>query len=190
MSDLDQRVRLAAFTFLDQQTLLHGRTLPRDVLAAGFMFDGTRVPLLGPQGIFKPAVLDLPLSITTVPPVEGKPRPYDDEMTPDGLLRYRYRGTDADHRDNVGLQTAMQQQVPLAYFLGVVPGRYMASLPAYIVGDDPQTLAFTSRSMTVSSPWQVRQRPRKHRRPTSGGGTSPGWFDSDSTSRRSASEFF
>jgi len=29
MSDLDQRVRLAAFTFLDQQTQLHGETLPR-----------------------------------------------------------------------------------------------------------------------------------------------------------------
>jgi putative restriction endonuclease len=75
MTDLDQRVRLAAFEFLDQQRELHGETLPREVLATGFVFDGKRAPLLAPQGIFKPAVLDLPLSITTVPPVEGKPRP-------------------------------------------------------------------------------------------------------------------
>jgi putative restriction endonuclease len=69
MPDLDQRVRLAAFSFLDQQTQIHGETLPRDLLAAGFTFEDQRVPLLGPQGIFKPALLALPLSITTVPPV-------------------------------------------------------------------------------------------------------------------------
>jgi hypothetical protein len=43
MADLDQRVRLAAFTFLDQQTQLHGETLPRKALAAGLMFDGQRI---------------------------------------------------------------------------------------------------------------------------------------------------
>ena len=67
--DLDQRVRLAAFTFLDQQVQLHGETLPRTVLARGFDFDGRRVPLLGPEGIIKPAILpSIPLSITTAPP--------------------------------------------------------------------------------------------------------------------------
>jgi hypothetical protein len=55
--DLDQRVRLASFTFLEEQTKLHGETLPRTVLAQGFDFDGRRVPLLGPEGIFKPAIL-------------------------------------------------------------------------------------------------------------------------------------
>jgi hypothetical protein len=40
------------------------------------------------------------------------------------------------HRDNVGLRTSMQQQIPLIHLLGVVAGRYMASWPAYIVGDD------------------------------------------------------
>src|SRR4029453_4089656 len=143
MSERDQRVRLAAFTFLEQQTQLHGETLPREGLARGFEFAGARVPLVGPQGIFEPALLDLPLSITTVPPVEGKPRPYEDEVDTSGLLRYRYRGTDARHRDNAGLREAMHQQIPLIYFLGVVPGRYMASWPAYIVGDDPHGLTFT-----------------------------------------------
>ena len=87
--DLDASVRLAAFAFLDEQTRLHGETLPREVLAAGFVFDDIRVRLLGPQGIFKPALIDLPLSITTVPPVEGRRRPYEDEFGANGLLRYR-----------------------------------------------------------------------------------------------------
>ncbi len=54
--DLDYRVRMAAFEFLEEQTQLRGEVLPREVLAEGFAFDGQRVPLIGPQGIFKPAL--------------------------------------------------------------------------------------------------------------------------------------
>jgi putative restriction endonuclease len=123
--DLDSAVRAAAFRFLEEQTILRpDGVLPRTVLANGFVLEGVRVPLLGPQGIFKPAVLELPLSITTVPAVEGRPRPYADEIGPDGLVRYRYRGTDPRHRDNEGLRRAMARQVPLAYFHGVVRGLY------------------------------------------------------------------
>jgi putative restriction endonuclease len=143
MSSLDQRVRLAAFRFLDHQRQLYGETVSRRVLERGFDMDGVRVPLLGPSGIFKPAVLELPLSITSVPPVPGKPRPYDDQIDSSGLLKYRYRGTDPNHRDNVGLRQAMTYRVPLIYFLGVVPGRYLPSWPAFIVGDDPASLTFT-----------------------------------------------
>jgi hypothetical protein len=49
-------------------------------------------------------------NVTTAPPVEGKPRPYDDDFAPGGLLRYRYRGIDAGHRDNVVLRAIMQRQ--------------------------------------------------------------------------------
>jgi putative restriction endonuclease len=115
MSALDTQVRLRAFAFLEEQQKLHGDALPRSILARGFDFEGTRVPLIGPQGIFKPAVLDLPLSFTTVPIVEGQPRPYEDEVGNDGLIRYRYRGTDPQHRDNVGLRTCMERQIPLIY---------------------------------------------------------------------------
>ncbi len=73
--DLDQRVSLAAFDFLGQQTEGDG-VLPRTLLATGFTFDGTRIPLIGPQGIFKPAILvKIPISIATVPVVEGEARP-------------------------------------------------------------------------------------------------------------------
>lgn len=142
--DLDTRVRLAAFRFLAEQTQLHGEALPRATLAIGFMFDGTRVPLIGPQGIFKPAILpEMPISIMTVPVVEGKPRPYADEVGPDGLLRYRYRGTDPLHRDNVALRLAMTRRAPLIYLYGVVPSQYLPVWPVFIVADDPRSLAFS-----------------------------------------------
>lgn len=134
----DARVRSAAFDWLATQTEEYGDVVPRTVLAQGFRLDGDRVPLLGPQGIFKPRVMDLPLSITTAP--RG---PYDDAFGRDGLLQYRYRGTDPGHRDNVGLRTAMEKNLPLAYFHGVVPGKYVAAWPVFIVGDDPAGLTFT-----------------------------------------------
>ncbi|MGP8161319.1 MAG: HNH endonuclease [Candidatus Dormibacteria bacterium] len=142
--DRDTAVRTAAFAWIAEQVRSHGsEVLPRGLLAEGFVFDGTRVPLLGPQGIFKPAALaELPLSILTVPRVEGRDVPYEDEITEDGLV-YRYRGTDPNHPDNVGLRRAMERQVPLIYLLGLVPGQYLAVWPVYVVADDPVHHAFT-----------------------------------------------
>ena len=112
--------------------------LPRSLLAEGFEFENQRVPLVGPQGIFKPKLLpQMPLSITTTP--EG---PYDDSFGPDNLLLYRYRGTNPQHRDNAGLRMAFFRKVPLIYFHGVVPGKYLAVWPVFIVADDPQRLTF------------------------------------------------
>jgi putative restriction endonuclease len=142
--EIDRRVRVAAFEFLRKQTELHGETLPRTMLAEGFILDGQRVPLIGPQGIFKPAALpEVPLSITTVPEVEQRARPYEDEIGDDGLVRYRYRGSDPNHRDNAGLRLALQRGTPLVYLYGIVPGEYMPIWPVFIVGDDPTTLSFS-----------------------------------------------
>ena len=110
----DVEIRQQAFRFLDDLRSIHGNALPREALARGFDFDGKRVPLIGPQDIFKPAVLaSMPLSITTVPVNPRKPRPYEDAMGEDGVIHYKYRGTDALHPDNAGLREAMRRQVPL-----------------------------------------------------------------------------
>ncbi|MPZ90020.1 MAG: HNH endonuclease [Actinobacteria bacterium] len=157
MADADAAVRLAAFEFLDELTQVHGDALPRNALSAGFPFEGRRVPLLGPQGIFKPAVMsDMPLSITTTPIVEGKTRPYEDQVTDDGFIAYRYRGTDPGHHENVGLRRALKSQTPLIYFYGLVPGQYAASWPVYIVNDDPRSLTFT---IAVDMPEAVLAQP-------------------------------
>jgi putative restriction endonuclease len=63
-------------------------------------------------------------------------------MEADGLILYRYRGTDPRHRDNVGLRLAMERQAPLVYLYGVVAGEYLPMWPVYVVGDDPAELCF------------------------------------------------
>lgn len=136
---LDAEVRIAAFDWLRRKVDELGDVLPWELLLEGFEFRGTRVPLVGPPGIFKPKILPrLPLSITTAP--SG---PYDDGFAADGRLAYRYRGEDPQHRDNVGLREAMRRQTPLIYFHGVVPGRYLVSFPVFVVGDDPAALTFS-----------------------------------------------
>jgi len=131
-------VRARAFAWLAEEVALRGDVLPRALLARGFSFKGARVPLLGPQGIFKPAVLaEAPLSITTAP--DG---PYDDAFAGDDLLHYRYRGADPQHRDNRALRLALRERLPLIYLHGLAPGRYHAVWPVYVVGDDPARLTF------------------------------------------------
>jgi len=135
----DTRVRAAAFEWLSAQVAGQGDVLQRSLLSQGFVLDGDRIPLMGPQGIFKPRVLrDAPLSITTAP--EG---PYDDAFGADGLLRYRYRGTNRDHPDNRGLRFAWERRLPLVYFHGVIPGKYVATWPVFIVNDNPEELFFS-----------------------------------------------
>lgn len=137
MANSDDLVRAAAFQWLREQVDRHGDVLPRPLLAAGFDFAGHRVPMLGPQGIFKPRIMATPLSITTA--FDG---PYSDVIGPNGL-EYRYRGTDPRHHDNVGLRTLMKDRAPLVYFHALVPGKYLAWWPVYVVGDDPGRLTFT-----------------------------------------------
>ena len=134
----DSQIRMKTFDWLAEQVLIHGDVLPRrPLLEKGFNFEGDDVPLVSAQGIFKPRIMDLPLTITTSP--KG---PYSDSFEENGLLSYKYRGTDPLHRDNVGLRSLMKNQTPLVYFHGIVPNRYLAVWPAFIVGEKPNSLSF------------------------------------------------
>ena len=136
--DIDLQVRLAAFNWLSEQVQFHGDVLSRKLLQQGFDFQGQRIPLVAPQGIFKPQILELPLSITTSPN-----SPYDDDyFANDGFLHYRYRGENPNHRDNVGLRKVFEMNRPLVYLYGFEPGKYLATYPVYIIGDDPRSLTF------------------------------------------------
>lgn len=135
--DDDLQVRLAAFSWLAEQVNIWGDVLPRELLAKGFPYQSVVIPLIAPQGIFKPKILTLPLTIATSP--NG---PYDDSFDMNGLLFYRYRGSDPYHRDNIGLRRLFELKRPLIYFQGVTPGKYLAVWPVYVVGDDPSALTF------------------------------------------------
>ena len=140
-SDIDlvvEGIDAAAFGRLTEQVERHDDVLPRSVLHAGFQFSGARVPLVGPQGIFKPRLCELPLSVLTA--CNG---PYDDRTSHDGRFLYAYRGRDPRHRDNEGLRTLMQRRIPLIYFYCLLPGRYLAAWPVFVVGDEPERLRFT-----------------------------------------------
>lgn len=134
----DSQIRMAAFRWLEQQIALQGDVLDYRLLQKGFLVDDAKIALVSMQGIFKPALMDVPLSIRT-----SFGGPYSDSFGNDGLLKYKYRGTDPDHRDNVGLRTAMQKRIPLIYLHGVTDGKYIAAWPVYVVGDDKKRLTFT-----------------------------------------------
>lgn len=139
-SDFDRRVRVAAFQWLKAQKLLHGEVLGRELLERGFEFDGQRVSILGPKGIFKPSILpSVPLSIATIPG-----GPYDDDLRDgDSVIHYRYRAEGGpDHADNVGLRQALREQVPLIFCYRAIPGRYLVNFPVFICGDDPASRTF------------------------------------------------
>ena len=132
----ETEIRLAAFDWLKERILLRGETLTRRELESEFTFHGERVTLIGAAGIWKPRQFEtIPISIAST--VEG---PYDDTFSEDGLLVYRYRGSDPNHRDNVGLREAMRTRTPLIYFFGIVPGRYIPVWPVFIIENHPENL--------------------------------------------------
>lgn len=143
--DKDLAVRLTAFDWLKEQTRIHGDVLPRKILEGGYFFDNNRIHLISPQGIFKPEILDLPLSITTSPNSK-----YDDDFS-GKLLNYKYRGTDPEHSDNKGLRRLIIEKRPLIYFFGLSPGHYSAIWPVYVVGDDPKSFTFQVAVDNISS---------------------------------------
>ena len=134
----DEYIRLAAFDWLKELTMVHGDTLPRKVLESGFVYQGIQFTLLGPKGIWKPKGMQLPISITTAP--DG---PYDDGAVADGSWHYKYRGIDPYHPDNTGLREVMRLKKPLIYFFGIVPGYYVPQWPVYLVHDNMEQLSFT-----------------------------------------------
>lgn len=146
IGDADLDIRRAVFAWLTDHREVHGETFTREELS-NFQYQGVRVPLVGPQGIWKPAVCELPISIATI--AGG---PYSDSFDEtSGTLRYAYRGTDPQHRDNRGLRQAMGARVPLVYFVTIEPGVYAAQYPVFIVGDEPAALAFSVQVDDISS---------------------------------------
>lgn len=138
VDSLDAAMRQAAVAELERRA--RGRPLEASDLAAGFSYEGQRIPFVNPQrGIFKPRAMKHLLSIRTVYPRSGAKIWYDDqkqvhEQIHGGteLVDYAFMGTDPDAADNRWLKEAMEAQIPIIYFLGIAPGRYTAVYPTFI----------------------------------------------------------
>jgi putative restriction endonuclease len=132
-----------------------------------FEVDGQPFRLMDAQrGIRKPRELSSALSIRTVYTVEGKERPYADEVGPDGLLRYKWRGDDPDHAENRALRAAMNEQAPLIWFFGVAPGVYKPIYPVYLLWEEQELHQFVidpdvARGL-VSQGSQITQQVRRY----------------------------
>lgn len=156
-------MRMAAFGQVRRLLETHDQLTATD-LSAGFTFEGERVPLVNPQrGIFKPQQMQHLLSIKTVFPKPGARVWYDDQRhvhrqiyEGEETIDYAFMGTDPNVAENRWLREAMEQRVPIIYFLGVSPGRYQAVVPAFIVGWDARAakaqVAFGDVSALTAAP--------------------------------------
>ena len=147
-ADLDSAIRSAAFDRVRRLSEIYPHLTSKE-FAPGFEFRGERVPLINPQrGIFKPRKMRHLLSIKTVYPRPGARVWYDDQkqvhrqiFEGDETVDYAFMGQDPNAADNRWLREAMENQIPVIYFLGIAPGRYQAMLPTFIVGWNSRTLS-------------------------------------------------
>jgi len=147
-TNTDVQLRQAAFEHVHRLAGLKDGILDHADLAAGFEFAGQRIPLVNPQrGIFKPKQMAGLLSIRTVFPRRGGRVWYDDQRDAhrqiyagDDTVEYAFMGTDPGSPDNRWLREAMEQQIPVIYFLGTSPGQCQPIIPSFIVGWHPARL--------------------------------------------------
>ncbi|MFC0028685.1 HNH endonuclease [Micromonospora chaiyaphumensis] len=138
----DAKLRAAACEWLMERAHSHGELATQAELSK-FTFEGIRVPLLDRQrGIRKPAILDAALSFRTTFTPPGQSPPYEDREGQDGLLRYKYRGDNPNHPENIALRRAYEHDLPLIWFVGVAPGVYLPRYPVWLVADERKELQF------------------------------------------------
>jgi putative restriction endonuclease len=146
--DLDWQLRLAAFAALRSLGEREGGVVTNKGLDEGFIFGGERIAFRNPQmGIWRPRQLAstsaAALTVVTVQPRAGRPRPYDDQIASDeDYFVYRYQGEDPSYWTNEAVRNAFRLQRPLIYLYGITPGVYDPIFPCYVTADVPGELAF------------------------------------------------
>jgi putative restriction endonuclease len=141
--DEEAQLRAAAFAHLDALTLHKPDGALRSADINTFTYRGRPMRLIVQTGIWKPAGLGAALSIRTTYTPPNELPPYEDDLGADGLVRYKYRGTNPDHSDNRALREALRLRLPLIYFVGIASGIYSAHYPVWIISEDRVRLEFT-----------------------------------------------
>lgn len=148
-SELDDLAfRESIFAWLTERMLTQD-SFTRDDLSQ-FEFRGRRHRLVGTMtGIWRVKGLsEAAVSILTSYAPDESRRPYEDVVGDDGLLRYKYRGTDPNTADNVWLRTAMERHLPLVWFIGIgyAPGTrtqvFRPEFPVWLVAEEPDQHQF------------------------------------------------
>ena len=163
----DLAFRESVFAWL-RVRMLTNEAFSRDDLSE-FEFAGRRHRLVGTQtGIWRvkdhsPAAI----SILTAHAPDERFRPYEDKVGEDGLLRYKWRGSNAMLADNVWLRTAMERHLPLVWFIGIgyEPGTktqmFRPQFPVWLVAEEPAQQQFVvaveadQRALPVGSAGEV-----------------------------------
>lgn len=150
----EEAIRFSAIEWIRTRTLDGTKPVTRDELANNFHFGGLRFPLVDRgRGIRKPNGWAAALSILTAAPKSGH-LPYEDREGPDGLHRYKLRRDQRGTTENESLRTAMREQLPIIWFVGVEPGVFNAIAPVYLldgeIEQDQFVLALTEDQLTVS----------------------------------------
>lgn len=149
LSELDDLAfRESVFSWLRDRMRV-AETFTRDDLSL-FEFEGQRHRLVGTMtGIWRvKSISDAAVSILTAYAPDDAKRPYDDAVGPDGMLRYKYRGTNPNQADNVWLRIAMPWHLPLVWFIGIgyVPGTktqvFRPEFPVWLVAEEPDQHQF------------------------------------------------
>jgi putative restriction endonuclease len=153
-SDDDDRLRASAFAFLSHLAANTGGAVSWHDLQR-FEFDGRRIPLVGQTGIRKVRGYDAALTILTTYRLRPEDRPYEDDIGADNYPRYKWRGTDAEHADNLALRRAMELGKPLAWLEGVETGVYLVHFPVWLVGEEAERHQFVlALDQTMREQWR------------------------------------
>lgn len=136
MTDAD--IRNGAILAVQRLWRRFGDAVPWTAIAAGFTVEGDRIPLLSPQGVFKPA--QMRRGVLSVRTVIGSR--YDDTRVSDDRVWYDYSPRDYL---NAQLRENLRYRLPLLYFLQVKekPGvEYLIFAPVDVIEDDPSRRRF------------------------------------------------
>lgn len=151
--ETDALIRMTAFEHL--RSLQRGRhELSWEEIGRGFYFGKEHLFLANrTRGIFKPKGMRYLLSIKTVVPRTGRRQWYEDAALDSETFEYAFQGSDPNSSDNQLLREAFERQLPIIYFVGVVPARYLPLFPCFIV--DWNAIALTAR--IVFQPLQLEE---------------------------------
>lgn len=135
----DDAWRATAFQHVSR-LLAGGTVLSREAINTPFFLRGERATLVDPQrGIHKPRAMAHLLSVTTVVPRRGRRVWYADQTSAhrdiysaEAGVTYSFMGDDPEVPQNRWLREAAELRLPIIYFLGIKPGLYQPTFPAFL----------------------------------------------------------